>query len=197
MKYPEYLQCALKHTKSCAFLFNSYVGDISKRHDDIPVFLELYYLLGYVVEGITVYSAYKLNNWPANQDIQYWPKSSSIINQLKTFTNQTGLDFYKERIINNNSAFSQGIVRYSVQGHNFQQIIHGLLSTDPTFNGFPYFGNGTIDPDVKDLIDNWRPDIRYYNPYNLKPNLANNLTEENVKSLLITCIDITTKAHQI
>lgn len=158
MKYDEYLHCAEKHLKGCGQLFLSYQS--GNKHDS-HVWLELYYLSGYIVEGIVVYSAYKLNNWKPSDDIKY------ECNLL--FTQRTKLDFYYKRskIINGvetiDSYFQnrpQGSL--SVQGHGFQEIAKTLLKPNPSFKGVPYVGDGIIDSDVEMLIDGWRPDVRYY-----------------------------------
>ena len=67
MRYIEYLSCAEKHLRGCSSLLMSYKPDSTH---DIHVWLELYYLSGYIIEGITIYSAYKLNGWPSEDDIQ-------------------------------------------------------------------------------------------------------------------------------
>ena len=113
MKYAEYLLCAEKHLKGCSSLLQSYTPDIKY---DKHVWLELYYLSGYIIEGITVYSAYKLYNWQQTSDIQ----SNCDI----AFTTRTGLDFYYDRKIRNVSVFPDRSYRsLSVQGHHFQDIV--------------------------------------------------------------------------
>ena len=64
MTYNEYLSCAEKHLKGCKSLLESYN---SGRSSDTHVWLELYYIAGYILEGIAVYSAYKLNHFPKEQ----------------------------------------------------------------------------------------------------------------------------------
>lgn len=151
MKYKEYLSCAEKHLRGCSSLLMSYKPD--STHDR-HVWLELYYLSGYIVEGITVYSAYKLNGWPSNDDIKRCYNES--------FTHQTGLDFYYKRTDGERSVFPNRNIRsLSVQGHRFQDIAKNLLKINPSFNDVPYIGMGDIDPDIEYLIDNWRPEIRY------------------------------------
>lgn len=151
MRYKEYLSCAEKHLKGCSSLLMSYKPDsIHDKH----VWLELYYLSGYIIEGITVYSAYKLNGWPFNDDIK------RCCNE--TFTQLTGLDFYYNRKNGERNIFpDRNTNSLSVQGHRFQDIVKNLLKIDPSFNDVPYIGMGEIDRDVEYLIDNWRPDIRY------------------------------------
>lgn len=151
MTYDEYLSCAKKHLKGCKSLMDSYQ---SGKPTDMHVWLELYYISGYILEGLTVYSAYKLYNWPVNEDIK---RRYNI-----PFTNATGIDFYYNRIINGNEIFpGRSVNSLSVQGHRFQDIIKSKLRSNPSFNDLPYIGNGDIDQDVEHLIDNWSPDVRY------------------------------------
>ena len=151
MKFGDYLLCAEKHLKGCTSLFLSYRPD---GINDMHVWLELYYLAGYIVEGLTVYSAYKLYNWHPNSDIQRtW-------NPM--FTQITGLDFYYNRTIGSNVIFpNRNVHSLSVQGHHFQDIAKTLLRVDPSFNDVPCIGQGNIDSDVEYLIDNWKPELRY------------------------------------
>lgn len=67
MLYTEYLECAKKHVLGCRQMLASYKED---GQNDINVWLELYYLSGYILEAITVYSVYKLGGWQSNVDIQ-------------------------------------------------------------------------------------------------------------------------------
>lgn len=192
MKYSEYLNCAIKHASSCSYLFGLYRNNPSNTVQE-DVFLDLYYLLGYVFEGVTIYSAYKIYNWPPNQDIQYYCNTS--------FTLQTNLDFYYNRMskTTNLPVFAPGDVKYSVQGHCFQQIVKGLLQKEPVFSNFPYFGNGTIDQNVEDLINKWKPETRYsYKTHaQYKQDLSSLLTENNMYNLIRTCIDIIQKTPSI
>ena len=151
MLYTEYLNCALKHLKGCEAFLKTYVED---NRNDKFAFLELYYLSGYILEGISVYSSYKLYGWPINEDI----KARYNI----PFTTRTGLDYYYDRKVNRVSVFSsRNYQSLSIQGHHFQPIVKNLLRIDPSFNDVPYFGSGEIDLDVEFLIDKWEPGIRY------------------------------------
>ena len=214
MRYHEYLQCARKHLDSCVELFNSYNANQANRQNELSVFLELYYLLGYVIEGFTIYSVYKINNWPSSVDIKNWDRDRHnnnrfVKNQIQDFIRNTGLDFYKDRktidpntnSYTSTSVFPQGIVRYFVESHKYQYIVCNLLSPSPAFNNFPYFGNGQLDTNIRNLIHDWDPKIRYYYPARLLQSnltLKNNLTESNISLLIDTCKDIIiNRAHQI
>lgn len=178
MKYDEYLKCARKHLLGCESLLNSYTPG---KTTDLHVWLELYYLSGYILEGIIVYSAYKLNNWKPEKDIQTWYDIP--------FTNRTNLDFYVTRIDKktNEKVFrNRSLEALSVQQHKFNAIVERLLKTNSSFKGVPYLGDGEIDDDVKKLITDWKPDVRYnYNAKNLP-----SLNKDIIARLIKTCKNI-------
>lgn len=184
MTYSEYLTCAEKHLKGCSQLLLSYQqGTIHDNH----VWLELYYLSGYIIEGIVVYSAYKLHNWNPLDDIQRKYNLS--------FSIRTNLDFYyvRTRLYNGVETIpsffqNRPAGALSVQGHRYQEIAKTLLKPDPSFNDVPYLGNGQIDSDVEQLIDDWKPDIRYH--YHGLPTGLPVLNQNIIARLLNTCFTI-------
>lgn len=187
MKYDEYLYCAEKHLKGCGQLLLSYQqGTMHVQH----VWLELYYLSGYIVEGLVIYSAYKIYNWRLSDDIQRKYNLS--------FSQQTNLDFYRVRSWIDNGvekipSFFQNrpIGAMSVQGHRFQDIAKTLLKPNPSFIGVPYIGDGVIDADIEKLIDDWRPEVRYH--YYGMPSVMPTLNNDVITRLLSTCSMIYTK----
>ena len=127
MKFDEYLQCAQKHLRGCEALLESYHSDTK---GDIHVWLELYYLSGYIIEGITVYSVYKVNGWEQKDDIQ---KKYDL-----EFTKRTKLDFYVKRTYKKNGQEmiphyfqNRPAGSFSVQQHKFQEIVKSLLRSNP------------------------------------------------------------------
>lgn len=184
MTYKEYLLCAEKHLKGCTSLLKSYnPGQTS----DIYVWLELYYMAGYIIEGVTVYSAYKLHRWNPHDDIK---RRYNL-----AFSQRTNLDFYYVRSHKDRTgqekipSFFQNRPSgaMSVQGHKFQDIILNLLKPDPSFDDTPYLGNGEIDNDIKILIDNWSPSIRYYHCGQTE---LPTLNQDIISRLINTCLKI-------
>ena len=152
MFYSEYLRCADKHLKSCSTLLSLYQADPS---NDFEVLCDLYYLSGYILEGITIHTAYKINQWPSNHEI------NDIRFYDLAFVNRTNMDFFHYRRINGQVIPNHGL---KVQGHNFQQIARSLLINQGPFgndNVTPYFGNGPLSPQVLQLINCWQPEMRY------------------------------------
>lgn len=183
MTYNEYLSCAEKHLKGCKSLLESYNAG---RSSDTHVWLELYYIAGYILEGITVYSAYKLNHWNSSDDIQR--------HYNLAFSQRTNLDFYHVRSYRDRITGVERVPSFfqnrpsgamSVQGHKFQSIVMNLLKPDPSFNDVPYLGNGVIDRDVEALINNWSPSVRYYHPGQSDP--LPSLDYDLINRLINTC----------
>ena len=183
MLYTEYLECAKKHVLGCGKLLASYKEN---GKDDINVCLELYYLSGYILEAITVYSVYKLGGWQTHLDIQ---------KHDPTFVAANNIDFYGyDRVINtpNGKIYpyrKQKTCPLDIKHHNFHQIISSKLRVEPSFNTIPYFGTcdpSDIDKDIVDLLDNWNVNIRYENA--ASPSV--NLTLDKVSRLYSTCLAI-------
>ena len=183
MRYTEYLNCAFKHLKGCEAMLASYTEDQLR---DPHFYLDLYYLSGYIIESLVVYSAYKLHGWRVQDDI----KTKFSIQ----FTTNTGLDYYYCRRLSGTARQQYGEFPFpgrisnnclSVQGHRFQPIVNTLLKVDPSFDGVPYFGDGAIDHDVEDLILKWNPGVRYY--YVGCNNLVPTLNLDVLSRLIQTC----------
>lgn len=157
MKYSEYLECARKHT--CVLeQFNN------TQPADPKVLLEMFYLSGYILEGVVVYLSYKLDDWDADRDVQ---------NEDQDFSLRTKLGF----------KHGNG-VKYAVAGHNYRHM-KDLISNHPDCQKLPYVGpDGKIDQDISYLLDNWRPHVRYYTYDGFK------LSKDKIKRLIDTCKEL-------
>lgn len=181
MDYDEYLKCAQKHLKSCQQLLEG----LNKDTENKEAYLDIWYLSGYIIEGFTVYSAYKIYGWNP-QTIEKDIRKRYDWN----FSKNTHLDFFRCRLNKyNNPIFPRGLITYFVEGHNYQSIIKGLLIKEPIFQDFPIMGSGPIDNDVKILVDNWKPDIRYWHKTEEIENIPK-LTSDLLKRLIETCNDV-------
>lgn len=186
MIYEEYLECARKHLKSCQQLLEG----LKENTDNKEAYLDIWYLSGYIIEGFTVYSAYKINGWN--------PKSDDGVKDIKLkydkpFSYKTHLDFHRCRLYKNTNTpvFPPGLIKCSVQGHDYKSIIDKLLIKEPIFKDFPIMGTAAVDNDVKVLVDNWKPDIRYwYKEEQMKEKNIPVLTPDLLKRLLEMCNDI-------
>ena len=173
--------------KSCKKLLEDYKP--SPKYDK-EVWLELYYLSGYILEGLTVYSVYNHYGWNSDKDIE----EPDI-----AFTERTGLDFYKTRGESYKGHTvpeklrKRGDDALCIHSHGFQQIIKVLLSKEPPFYEIPYFDdNAPIDDDIYQLIESWNPKLRYKyagkNCDNIKP--FDILNEDSIERLFLTCEEI-------
>ncbi len=177
MYYNEYLRCADKHLKSCQSFLTACQPNVSK---DFEMFYDLYYLTGYIIEGLTIYSAYKLYQWQSCYEID------DLSFYDPAFIQRANLDFYQYRWING----SKICPRMKVKGHNFQQIASTLLRNQGPFandNTTPYFANGPISPDVLQLIDKWRPETRYLHRTHSNLSSYPVLTQDLLRDLVDTC----------
>lgn len=183
------MKCAKKHLYGCRNLLSSYKED---GENDGHVWLELYYLSGYILEGIVVYYAYRNNGWLPQVDIQR--------NYNVDFTEKTHLDFYYQRKEKKEEKWAKAVKdffanpekrgRLSVQGHRFQEIAKSLLYKDPLFEEVPYIGSGrVIDKEINRLIESWRPEVRY------KYKETNNLNGKVIAGLINACDDIYQKVR--
>lgn len=88
--------------------------------------------------------------------------------------------------------FPEGLIIYSIQGHDFHSIIRDLLNVNPTFSDFPIMGSGKIDKDVEVLVNNWKPDIRYWYKEDELEDIPK-LTSDLLKRLINTCYSLYNK----
>ena len=189
MLYSEYLRCAERHLKSCRAFLDTYQPDPSR---DFEVFLEIFYITGYILEGLTIFSAYKLYGWPSNveiDDLSYYDEN---------FVQRTNLDYYHYRKLTDANGDTQYIKNrgLKVQSHGFQQIAMALLSNQGPFvndNSTPYYGNGQLDMDVRLLIDLWKPAVRYFYRGHSAISSLPTLNKDLITRLVDTCTAIFTQ----
>lgn len=188
MLYSEYLKCAERHLKSCQAVLDSYK---SNAGSDFEVFLDVFYITGYILEGLTIYSVYKLYDWPSNVNIDDTSFDDG------DFVKRTNLHFYSERHFKDSEGNPQ-TVKYPlgglrVNGHCYQQIAHSLLANQGPFvndNSTPYYGKGPIDMDVRLLIEKWKPEVRYYHKDHRDVSYLPTLNLDLIKRLVGTCTEI-------
>lgn len=185
MNYDEYLKCAEKHLKSCQQILDGLKSDV----DNKEAYLDIWYLSGYIIEGCTVYSVYKLYGWNPPSSVK-----DIKIKYDKIFSQKTRLDFFHHRLDKNTKklVFPEGLIIYSIQGHDFHSIIRDLLNVNPTFSDFPIMGSGKIDKDVEVLVNNWKPDIRYWYKEDELEDIPK-LTSDLLKRLINTCYSLYNK----
>ncbi len=171
MKYIDYKNNAKKHLEACLSILDHY------SNYDIPdsVLRELHYLSGYIIEGICIYAIYKHYEWEENLDISQYDAD---------FTRETGLDYYKNgnRLINGKIIITGA--QYYITNHSFNHYVELL---DIPFQGtnIPYLDSSSdVDDIVIDLINEWKPDLRY------KYGNRNRHTLFEIEKLIDSCVII-------
>lgn len=170
MKYRDYKINAKKHLDACRSILNTYSDNVVPE----SVLRELHYLSGYIIEGICVYAIYKHYEWEDDRDIKEYDED---------FTSETGLDYYKNgnRLDRDNGRVIRTGAQYYITSHGFNQYVELL---DVPFQGtnIPYIdASSTVDDSIVDLIDEWKPDLRY------RYGLLNKHTKEEIVQLINTC----------
>lgn len=185
LRYTEYLECAQKHVTAGRNMLDAYN---QTGQDDISVWLDLYYLSGYIIEAATVYSVYKIGQW--NDALTINKHDSGFVSRMK-------VDFYgRDRRVGNANRpsfpYSSRQDIYDIKSHRFSEIIKNILRPDPTFNTIPYLGScdpADIDSDIVDLLDDWDVRVRYERPSSSSIVLSKDL----IKRLYNTCQTIVMK----
>lgn len=189
MKYPQYLECSERHLSAIKTLFETYDSAFKTKENDRNVLLEIYYLSGYIMEGLVVYAIYDIFEWPENIDID------NPSEYIFTFTAKSGVDyFYDRKIKNPETGLQESVFRnrtkksLSIQGHNFQEIVKRKLKHHPALKEVPYIGEGKIKNPVEELIDEWKPSsIRYYHQGQLAK--LPKIDRKKIQYLIETCED--------
>lgn len=166
MLYKEYLPAAYRHLASSKHMVQALMADPSADdHTSQSVLCDAYYLAGYVLEALTVYSLYSHYRYPDNQDIMKQFDSK--------FTQRSGVDFFDDgKRVYKNNPISLGN-KYSLVHHTFQPIIQGPLSVISDLRDVPLIGNGATDPQHTQLMDQWSPAQRYQASVTISPQQLN------------------------
>ena len=168
MKYRDYKINAKKHLDACLSILNTYSDNVVPE----SVLRELHYLSGYIIEGICVYAIYKHYEWEEDRDIKEYDED---------FTRETGLDYYKNRNRLDNGSVVRTGAQYYITSHGFNQYVELL---DIPFQGtnIPYIdASSTADDSIADLIDEWKPDLRY------RYGVLNRHTKAEIVQLITAC----------
>lgn len=100
------------------------------------VWAELYYLCGYVIEGVVVYCLFKSNNWSRNDD---------VLRTLSKHKEKTGADIYSP-----------------VRGHRFLEVMNSYMVEDSNYAGVAYLdGSIPLRNEQKRLLFQWDTHLRY------------------------------------
>lgn len=153
--YPNYYRFALKKLRACEYL----VKHINQFDDEIQehrVCHELFYLMGYVVEGLSVYVIYNYVEWDKTKQISWYSKETERDYDL-SYDSQNTL--------------------YNIKGHRFNHYL-AIVRGQSEVMDIPFIsGTDSNNPSYK-LLEMWRPEIRYdYQSLNIKKEQIINLYE--------------------
>jgi hypothetical protein len=131
MKVDDYKWCAQKHLKACSRMLEHYKNSLSldnsaPEQEKKEFLLEIYYLLGYVIEGLAVYIVHSMPYCFTNNDqtgaieSHSWKDDSAAKNNEEItdfnfrFTKITGIYFFNEKAARNNKNLSDIIIEKSI-----------------------------------------------------------------------------------
>jgi hypothetical protein len=162
MIYEDYLKVALKHLRTCEYLKDnlSRVNHIEKKD---AILRNLYYLCGYVLEGIINYGIYKTyyNSTP-NQPVK------PVFYQIPTTNNWLCYNFPNDREKRNNPILAS--VRnwtYRIAGHEYmknKEFIRNKLNAIPpsSFSHINILRSPTHSNSMlARLFHSWDVEVRY------------------------------------
>lgn len=158
MKYLDYLKCAKKHLDSVGSVLEKYKTCEEELNKNISLMLDVYYICGYIMEGVIIYATLKGYEWDADKDV-------TILDEK--FTSDTGLAYHlsdAKKIWGEDEPLS-------IEHHDWKSINEFLLKKIP--NDLPYIGSSPIDSDVRTLLDNWGTYLRYFTHYSPSPTRPN------------------------
>ncbi len=191
MVYADYQKSALKHLKTCEYmlenlhkmtendimnnLFDNQSGQVTnqtKEERENHILREVYYLLGYVLEGTINYCIYKELNFPQNQNVEFLDEP---------YNRSRGICFRLPEPNTSNLWYD-----YFISNHNYTKNIEMLERRSNGINTFMSnlrSFNINMDPvSYKNyqLFRNWEVKQRYQTDntnFNPNQNLAYNKTE--------------------
>jgi hypothetical protein len=141
------MEAALKQLKTCRRLeisFSSITSNLEKN----AILRSIYYLSGYVIEGVVNYSLYKACSFPIDEDVK----------KLNTnFWTGKKIAFYKNDLRGYNGQ------KYFIQSHDFMKNIDVLRVKLPSkFSSIPVLSDPTQNPKLFRLLSHWNVAIRYH-----------------------------------
>lgn len=180
--YPNYLEAAKKHYKACKRIFQLYERCEKNKYDDRYLFNEIYYIFGYILEGISVYMIFKHFGYEKSKSIENCHEDESFIKKAHVTYH-----------------FGEGTRKYGnslkkISNHNFQEYTEALAQEFAPYH-IPYLSKDVpLNEDtqkelrLKKLIKEWKPDVRYRkykDPFEL--------SESDVQSIISLCQTILKK----
>lgn len=163
---------------------------------------DLFYLSGYILEAFTVYLVYRRGGFSPqkdieNLDIKFSRKTHVDYNKTKrekkgSVRYQKDYDSeFNKKLDELNQLIKESDYFYSIEGHNFSQIICFVLRS-PKFDlikpseNIPLF-NHKENPKIEIMIRKWKTKLRYSSEDNYKTWKDLKLTPNSLKELIDLC----------
>jgi hypothetical protein len=152
MIYTEYKKAAEKHLKTCKAMLES-INRLSTLDNSSLIVTRckqdtlhnIYYLLGYTLEGISTYSIYKHFQWPIQSSV----KTNSI---NVNFSSRSNFTFYPKQPY-----------MFCAHGHAFQVNQFEVLKATFSNSSIPIIDSSiSVDLDILALFNQWSPELRYH-----------------------------------
>lgn len=124
MIYEDYRKSALKHLKTCEFMIdnlhnivdNDSLDELTKSEWESHILRNIYYLCGYVIEGVVNYSIYKKLRFSTALDVKTLAEHN-LRRIDSSFRYNTGVCF------NRFQQGNAGVWYYSIHDHNYVKNI--------------------------------------------------------------------------
>lgn len=133
MKYAEYKESAIRHLQTCKYM-TKYLNYVFTPKEKFRILCNIYYLGGYVVEGILCYTIFYLIKYDLNKSVY----------DLKDF-NKCGLKF-----------------RRDIASHRFDSKIEYVRTNGGVIpSSLPIIGAKAVSETVDLMFQEWGTKIRY------------------------------------
>ncbi|MFN8254893.1 MAG: hypothetical protein U0W24_04340 [Bacteroidales bacterium] len=147
MIYDDYKKAALKQLKTCRRLESTF-RNITSSYERDAVLRSIYYLSGYIIEGIVNYSLYKVCTFPQNENVKKLNHSFGTGKKIAFFWRDL------------NGYIGQ---KYVIQNHDFMKNVDVLKVKLPSkFSTIPVLSDGNQNLCLNNLLNNWNVHIRYH-----------------------------------
>ena len=167
MKVDDYKWCAQKHLKTCSRMLDYYKSSLfsdnsATEQEKSEFLLEIYYLLGYVIEGLAVYIAHTMpymfttnsktgaissHSWKSDSAAK---KNEDILDFNAQFTKCTGIYFYNAKLTQQNNKLKnfEKRITWAYQnnfGDSKKEFDFYCNNKDISRNYYKYMEQGTVD----------------------------------------------------
>lgn len=135
--HTNYFRYAAHKLKACEHLV-AHLGEFHDASLENKVCHELFYLMGYIVEGLSVYTIYEYVGWDKNREIS-WPDSYVEDTYDLSFSGRT---------------------KYTIKTHKFNTYLSVVRGKDEV-SDIPFISGSDRSNTSYALLTKWSPELRY------------------------------------